>query len=278
MSDASPLLKVAHLCVDYPVRAGSWGAVSTLRAVDDASFAIRRGEALGLVGESGSGKSTIGKAVVGLVRPSAGLIVYDGRDIYQPDGAGRRALSREIQMVFQDSAGSLNPRISVGRSVEEPLVIQRMGSRRTRGRQVDQALERVGLASGLATRFPHELSGGQRQRIGIARSLIVEPQLLICDEATSALDVSIQAQIINLLLDIREDRDIGLLFITHDLGVVRWLSDRVAVMRKGRIVEQGAVDAVFAAPGEAYTRQLLDAIPVADPSVGRLGLSLGERG
>jgi len=278
MADEVPLLEIAHLCVDYPVRTSAWGARSVLRAVNDVSLEIRRGEALGLVGESGSGKSTIGKALVGLIRPSAGRIVYGGRGTLRTDRERRRELSRSIQMGFQDTAGSLNPRIPVGRSVEEPLVIQGVGSRRARARQVDRSLERVGLAIGMAMRFPHELSGGQRQRVGIARALIVEPQLLICDEATSALDVSIQAQIVNLLLDIGEDRDIALLLITHDLRVVRCLGDRVVVMRQGCIVEQGAVDAVFAAPREAYTRQLLDAIPVADPSVARLGLSLAARG
>jgi len=269
-------LEVVDLCVDYPVRAGAWGARSLVRVVDHVGLEIRCGEALGLVGESGSGKSTIGKALVGLVRPVAGRIVLEGSEIHRTDRGLRRALSRNIQMVFQDTSGSLNPRIPVGRIVAEPLVIHGIGTGRSRARQAERTLERVGLAPGLATRYPHELSGGQRQRVGIARALVLEPQLLICDEATSALDVSIQAQIVNLLLDLREDRDIALLFITHDMGVVRCVSDRVAVMRRGRIVEHGEVDALFAAPRHAYTRQLLDAVPIADPTAARLDLPLGE--
>ncbi|MFQ5462175.1 MAG: ATP-binding cassette domain-containing protein [Phycisphaerae bacterium] len=271
-----PLLEAADLCVEYPVRAGAWGGRSVVRAVDHVDLEIRRGEALGLVGESGSGKSTIGRALVGLVRPVAGRILLEGREIHRADRGRWRELSRNIQMVFQDTAGSLNPRIGVGRIVAEPLVIHGIGSGRSRARRVERTLERVGLGRGLTMRYPHELSGGQRQRVGIARALILEPQLLICDEATSALDLSIQAQIVNLLLDLREDRDIALLFITHDMGVVRCVCDRVAVMRRGRIVEHGDVDALFAAPRHVYTRQLLDAIPIADPTAARLGLPLGD--
>lgn len=267
----SALLEVERLSVRFPVRGASLFARSrgTVRAVDDVSFAIRRGEALGLVGESGSGKSTIARAIVGLARASAGSIRLEGNELTGLSRRGWLPHRRRIQMVFQDPLGSLDPRQSVLAIVEEPMTIHALGNRRERRERAFALLDAVGLSARFALRYPHELSGGQRQRVGIARALALEPELLVCDEPVSALDVSVQAQIVNLLRDLRERFDLALLFIAHDLAVVRTLCERVAVLYHGRVVEIAPRDELFGAPRHPYTRALLAAVPLPDPAIER---------
>ena len=255
------LLEVRGLEARFRV-GGSLRRRSILKAVDDVSFEIGEGEVLGLVGESGCGKSTIARILTRLERSAGGVAKFDGRDILTLSAAEFRPLRKSIQMIFQDPFASLNPRLSIEKTLSEPLFIHRLVKGRSQARdRVAEFLERVGMDSSAMRRHPHEFSGGQRQRIGIARAMIVEPQLIIADEAVSALDVSIQAQVLNLIRRVQRDSGASMLFISHDLGVVRHISDRVAVMQRGKIVETGDRKRIFDAPHHDYTRLLLAACP-----------------
>ena len=264
----SDLLKVENLKVHFPVHGGvlmrQTGAV---RAVDGVSLGIRQGETLGLVGESGCGKSTLGKAIVRLLKPTAGRIEFEGVDVTHLGTAAMRPLRRDMQMVFQDPVESLNARHSVREILEEPYIIHGGISRAERRRRVDEILDRVGLQAASADRYPFEFSGGQRQRIGIARALALNPKLIICDEPVSALDVSVQSQVLNLLLELQREMDLSYLFIAHDLAVVKHISDRVAVMYLGKIVELADSETIYREPKHAYTKALLAAIPHPDPAM-----------
>ena len=256
------LLEVENLVVEYAVGG------KTVHAVSDVSLAVGRGETLGLVGESGCGKSTLGRAVLQLRRPTAGRVVFDGIDLTRLEGEALRLMRPRLQLIFQDPIASLNPRRRIGDIVAEPLLISGVADRRERERRVHQVLIAVGLDPDQTRgRLPHEFSGGQCQRICIARALILEPELVICDEPVSALDVSIRAQILNLLEDMKGRYGLTLLFIAHDLAVVKAVSDRIAVMYLGRLCEVGPTEQLFARPAHPYTRLLLDAIPVPDPAV-----------
>ncbi len=257
MADEAPLLVVRHLVKEYTRRRGMLLRASRVRAVDDVSFELGRGETLGLVGQSGSGKTTTARMVLRLTEPTSGEVWFDGRDVLGLRGAGLRRLRRQMQMVFQDPWSSLNPRMRAGAIVEEPLVIHGVGDRAARRERVAELFRLVGLDPSEARRYPSELSGGQRQRIGLARALALEPSLLVADEPVSALDVSVQAQVLNLLMDLRDRLGLTYLFITHDPRVVRHLCTHVAVMHQGRIVEAGTADAVFGDPQNEYTRRLL---------------------
>jgi ABC-type glutathione transport system ATPase component len=252
---SDPILGIEDLSVDF--RRGR----DTVAAVTSVSLELGRGETLGLVGESGSGKSTIGNAVLGLVAPSGGRIRFRGEDITAATSRRRRQLGRHIQVVFQDPYGSLNPSRTIGQTLTEPLRVVRRMPRADAAERVRAALAQVGLAYDALGRYPGAFSGGQRQRIAIARALVLEPEIVICDEPTSALDLSVQAQILNLLLDLQNDLGLSCLFISHDIDVVRHMSHRVAVLLGGRIVEQGTAATVTATPSHAYTRALLAAVP-----------------
>jgi len=261
-SASHPLVLVEDLAVHFPVRRGLFGrAGEVVKAVDGVSFALARGRTLALVGESGSGKSTTGYAVMGMERPTGGRVLIDGLDRAAMTEAQRREATRRLQIVFQDPSSALNPRMRVGDCIAEPLRIHGIGTRASRAERVAELLDLVGLPAGAAGRLPREFSGGQRQRIVIARALALEPEAIVCDEAVSALDVSIQSQILNLLLELQARLGLAYLFISHDLSVVRHVADEVAVMRQGRVVEAGPVDSVFAAPADPYTRALLAAVP-----------------
>ena len=265
--DPSSLLKIENLRQHFPVRSGlMMRQTGAVKAVDGVSFKIGEGETLGLVGESGCGKSTLGKAVVRLLEPTSGKVSFDGHDITQMSQRQIRPLRQDFQMVFQDPSESLDARMAVGELVAEPLIIQGMGSRSTRQDRVAQLLERVGLPKNAAGKFPFEFSGGQRQRIGIARALALNPKLLVLDEPVSALDVSVQSQVMNLLLELQEEFNMSYLFIAHDLAVVKHMSDRIAVMYLGKIVEIAPADEIYNNPRHAYTKALLSAIPVPDPN------------
>ena len=261
------VLEVRGLTVDYRVpAAGLFTRARTLRAVDDVSFDVAAGETLGIVGESGSGKSTLARAVLQLVRPAAGRVVLLGDDLARLSPRALRARRRDMQVVFQDPLGSLDPRMPVHEAVAEPLRVHaRALTRGERQRRVDAALAQVGLAPNLANRYPHELSGGQCQRAAIARALVVRPRLLVCDEPVSALDVSIRAQVVNLLGDLQRELGLAMVFIAHDLAIVRHVAHRVLVMQGGRAVETADRDALYANPQHPYTRALLAAATVAPP-------------
>ena len=264
---AGELLRVENLSVHFPVMKGVifQKQVATVKAVDGVSFALRRGETLGLVGESGCGKSTTGLAVIRMLKPTTGRIIFEGTDIAGHEGAQMRALRRRMQMVYQDPYGSLNPRMKVRDIVGEPLEVHGLDTDRAAFRdRVASLLAMVGLLPDMADRYPHEFSGGQRQRIGIARALALEPSLIVCDEPVSALDVSIQAQVVNLFAEIQQRLGLTFLFIAHDLAVVRHISDRIAVMYLGRIVEIAGRDDLYRDPLHPYTAALLSAVPVAD--------------
>ena len=264
------LLAVDNLKVHFPVHEGVlWRKqVASVKAVDGVSFELRKGETLSLVGESGCGKSTTALAVLRMLSVTAGRIEFGGDDITHLAGKGMRPYRRRMQMVYQDPYGSLNPRMKVRDIIGEPLKIHRAQQSKSEYRnRVSQLMDIVGLLPGMIDRYPHEFSGGQRQRIGIARALALDPELLICDEAVSALDVSIQAQVINLLKKLQRELGLTYLFISHDLSVVRHVSDRIAVMYLGQIVETKGRDALFARPEHPYTRTLLDAVPVANPEL-----------
>lgn len=261
------LLTVQNLKTHFPVRGGVFYTTQAVcKAVDGVSFALEPGETLGLVGESGCGKSTVARSVVRLLKPTAGSVNFNGTDISMLSQSALRSVRREMQMVFQDPAESLNPRHTIGQILEEPFVIQKMGTRAERGEWAAELLKRVGLPADAAFRYPFEFSGGQRQRIGIARALALKPKLIVCDEPVSALDVSVQAQVLNLLLELQRDFGLAYLFIAHDLSIVKHMSDRVAVMYLGKIVELAPAAELYQNPRHAYTKALLDAIPVADPA------------
>ena len=258
------LLEVTDLVKHYRIRSGR-----SLRAVDGVSFRVGAGETLGLVGESGGGKTTVGLSVLRLVQPSGGTVSFEGRDVLAADRADMKALRQRMQIVFQDPIGALDPRKSVGDSVAEGLRIQGLAPRAEARRRAVEVLDRVGLTAAQARSLPHELSGGQLQRVGIARALVLDPRLVVCDEPVSALDVSIQAQIINLLLDLQAERGLAYLFIAHDLALVQHISDRVAVMYLGRIVESAPAGELFDSPAHPYTRALLSAVPTDHPAEAR---------
>jgi oligopeptide/dipeptide ABC transporter ATP-binding protein len=266
----TPLLAVRGLSVEYPVRAGWLGRRRlTVKAVDGVDLELAAGETLGLVGESGCGKSTLGNAVLGIVRPTGGAVVFEGIDLAGLDAEDLRLARRHMQMIFQDPYGALDPRMRVGESVGEPLLVRGLAGGPALRARVGELLELVGLAPAHAGRYPHEFSGGQRQRIGIARALALAPKLVVCDEPVSSLDVSVRSQILNLLVDLQRRLGMAYLFISHDLSVVRHVSDRVAVMYLGRIVELAPRDLLFARPLHPYTEALMSAIPVPDPRLQR---------
>lgn len=265
-----PLLETRDLCVCFDVWTGLLGTGrASVRAVDGVSLRIERGMALGLVGESGCGKSTLGRAVVGLERATSGTIFIDGKNTAELTPPERRAMRRRVQMIFQDPYASLNPRMTVGRTIAEPLRLHGLRQGAAVAERVNELLSMVDLPASAADRFPHEFSGGQRQRIGIARALACEPDLIICDEPVSALDVSIQAQVLHLLRRLQKSLGVAYLFIGHELGVVRAISDEIAVMYLGRIVEQAPAAKLFGNASHAYTRALISAAPIPDPVLER---------
>ncbi|MDU5145671.1 MAG: dipeptide ABC transporter ATP-binding protein [Paenibacillus dendritiformis] len=260
-----PLVQVENLKMHFPIKGGPLGkTVGAVKAVDGLSFHINRGETLGLVGESGCGKSTTGRMLLRLLEPSEGRIYFEGQDITKLSGNELRKMRRNMQMVFQDPFASLNPRHTIGKILEEPLIVHGVKDKSERKRRVNELLEAVGLNSFHASRYPHQFSGGQRQRIGIARALAIHPKLIIADEPVSALDVSIQSQVLNLLQDLQQEYELTYLFIAHDLGVVRHISDRVGVMYLGQLVEISDAEDLYDKPLHPYTQALLSAVPIAD--------------
>jgi oligopeptide/dipeptide ABC transporter ATP-binding protein len=263
---ATPLLQVQDLQKHYPVRGGIFGrTVGVLRAVAGVSFELQPGQTLGLVGESGCGKSTLGRTLMRLEEPTSGQVLFDGQDMAHARGDTLLKLRREVQMVFQDPYSSLNPRMTVGEIVREPLLVHAIGNKAEQRERVRTLLETVGLAGDAGSRYPSEFSGGQRQRIGVARALALDPRLVIADEPVSALDVSVQSQVLNLMVRLQRERGLAYIFISHDLSVVQHVSDHVAIMYLGRIVEMGPVQRIFEAPAHPYTRALMQAIPSPDP-------------
>ncbi|MGH7583829.1 MAG: ABC transporter ATP-binding protein [Gemmatimonadales bacterium] len=262
----APLIEVEHLVKTFHA-GGGFARRRTVHAVTDVSFTIAAGETLGLVGESGSGKTTVGRTILRLEPPTSGVVRFDGRDLARLDPSELRATRRRMQIVFQDPFASLNPRRTVGASVAEGIQIHRLAARRDVPVLVARLLEEVGLDPDFAARYPHELSGGQRQRVGIARALAVNPTFIVCDEPVSALDVSVQAQVLNLLLDLRDQRDLAYLFIAHDLALVRQVAHRVAVMYLGTLVEVGPARTVIDTPRHPYTQALVSAVPRPDPTL-----------
>jgi ABC-type oligopeptide transport system ATPase subunit len=269
-----PLLEVRNLVKHFSRTQGLFQKPSVVRAVDDVTFSIHEGEMFGLVGESGSGKSTTGRCILRLIEPTSGHVLFRGEDVLGFSRARMRLARRDMQIIFQDPYSSLNPRMRVGEIVEEPLVVHGLGAKAERRARVAELFELVGLDASMLSRYPHEFSGGQRQRIGIARALALNPALIIADEAVSALDVSIQAQVVALLMDLKTRFRLTYLFIAHDLRLVEHICSRVAVMYLGRIVEMGETGALFANPTHPYTRALLSAIPVLDPDAPRQRIEL----
>jgi oligopeptide transport system ATP-binding protein len=276
-TSAQPLLEVRSLVKHFVRRQGLFTAPSVVKALDDVTFSISPGEMFGLVGESGSGKSTTGRCILRLVEPTSGEVLFRGANVLAFSRSEMRAARRHMQIVFQDPYSSLNPRMRVGDIVEEPLVIHRLGTAAERRSRVEELFELVGLERSHLARYPHEFSGGQRQRIGIARAIALNPALVIADEAVSALDVSIQAQVVKLLIDLQERLSLTYLFIAHDLRLVKDICSRVAVMYLGKIVEMGETRAIFANPSHPYTRALLSAIPVLDPDAPRQRIELDPK-
>ena len=264
--DPANIVEVDDLKVYFPIRSGIFqGVKGTVKAVDDVTFEVRRGETLGLVGESGCGKSTIGRAMIRLREPTSGSVRFDGIDLASLSTSDLRRMRRRMQIIFQDPYGSLDPRMTVGSIISEPIETHHLAEGAAKRDRIADLLRLVGLDPQYVKRYPHEFSGGQRQRIGVARALAVEPEFIVCDEPISALDVSIQAQVLNLLTDLKQRLGLTYLFVAHDLSVVKHISDRVAVMYLGKIVEVGPPDELYAGPGHPYTRALLSAVPVPDP-------------
>ena len=268
--DKKPILEVKNLVKYFTAAAGFWGKpVSFIKAVDGVSFSVEKGEIFGLVGESGCGKTTVGKLINGIYEPTSGQILFEGRDLAGLTQSERRAACRDIQFVFQDPYASLNPRMTVGQIVSEPILINKILPKDEVGGRVDELLNYVGLAAYHKERYPHEFSGGQRQRIGIARALALSPKLIVCDEPVSALDMSIQAQVLNLLSNLRDEFGLTYLFIAHGLNVIKHLSDRVGVMYLGKIFEIASKREIYENPLNPYTKVLMSAIPIPDPDVKR---------
>jgi oligopeptide transport system ATP-binding protein len=268
MSDNNVLLHVDNLVKHFPIMRGVFQKqVGAVRAVDGVSFDVKRGETLGLVGESGCGKSTTGRAILQLYRPTSGSVDFDGVDLVKLKGEDLRLMRRKMQMIFQDPYASLNPRMTVGEIIAEPLMVHSVVTEAEANERVKELLELVRLNPAFATRYPHEFSGGQRQRVGIARALALQPSFIVCDEPISALDVSIQAQVVNLLEELQEKFNLTYLFIAHDLSMVRHISDRVAVMYLGVVVELSTRDELYAHPLHPYSQALLSAVPVPDPVI-----------
>lgn len=266
MNTRQPLLAVHNLCKYFPIRGGMFArTVGTVRAVDGVSFQVYPGETLGLVGESGCGKSTTGLSILRLIEPTGGQVIFDGKDVMKFNKTELRQFRRHAQIVFQDPYASLNPRMAVGDIIAEPMFLHNIASGAERSRRVDALLRVVGLGSQHARRYPHEFSGGQRQRIGIARALAVEPKLIVCDEPVSALDVSIQSQILNLLVELQQQMGLTYLFIAHGLNVIKHISDRIGVMYLGKLVEMAEGEALISTPLHPYTKTLLSAIPIPQP-------------
>ncbi len=264
------LLEIRNLRKYFPIRGGIFSrVVANVKAVEDVSFEIGRGEVVGLVGESGSGKTTAGRAILRLIEPTSGEILFEGTDIAKLPKSQLREYRKEMQIIFQDPFASLNPRMTVGDIIGEALQIHNLARGKAREERVADLLEKTGLAAGHMRRYPHEFSGGQRQRIGIARALAVDPQFIVADEPVSALDVSIQAQVVNLLQDLKEELGLTLLFIAHDLGVVEYISDKVIVMYLGKIMEVAPAKELYANPVHPYTEALLSAVPIPDPTLER---------
>ena len=264
----TPILDVRDLQTYFPIRRGFLQrVVGHHKAVDGVSFTIAPGETLGLVGESGCGKTTVGRTILALQPATGGQVLFEGKDVFRQDAASLRRMRRDMQIIFQDPGGSLNPRMRVGRIVGEPLEVHGMAEGEELRERVEALLERCGLWRAAADRYPHEFSGGQRQRIGIARALALQPKLIVCDEQTSALDVSVQSEILNLLADLQDQFGLSYLFISHDMAVIHHICDRIAVMKDGKIVEEGTRDAVIGSPTHAYTKRLLLAVPECDPRV-----------
>jgi peptide/nickel transport system ATP-binding protein/oligopeptide transport system ATP-binding protein len=271
------LLEVENLVKEFTRKRGLFAPGSAVRAVDGVTFSVSEGETFGLVGESGSGKTTTGRCILRLIEPTSGAVRFRGEDVLAFSSARMRQARRDMQIVFQDPYSSLNPRMRVGAIVEEPLIIHKVGTKPQRRARVAELFELVGLDPSQLARYPHQFSGGQRQRVGLARALALNPSLIIADEPVSALDVSVQAQVINLLMDLQARLKLTYLFIAHDLRLVRHICSRVAVMYLGRIVEMGETESLFAAPAHPYTRALLSAIPVPDPDAPRQRIVLDPR-
>ncbi|GGI97519.1 peptide ABC transporter ATP-binding protein [Alicyclobacillus cellulosilyticus] len=267
---AEPLLRVKDLKKYFPIRRGVLQrTVGYVRAVDGVSFEVERGETLGVVGESGCGKSTMARSILRLIEPTAGEVWFEGENLLRLSGSSLRHMRRQMQIVFQDPYASLNPRYSIGYTLEEPMIVHRLHTPAERKRRVRWLLERVGLDPDYAKRYPHEFSGGQRQRIGIARALVLQPKLILLDEPVAALDVSVQSQVLNLLEDLQDEFDLTYIFVAHDLSVVRHISDRILVLYLGRMAELADAEVLFVDPLHPYTRALLSAVPVPDPDAKR---------
>lgn len=267
---AKPLLDVQNVFTYYPIRSGILQrVVAQVKAVDDVSFTVKRGETVGLVGESGCGKTTIGRTILRLQKATKGNVYFEGEDVFAADATRLKQLRKDMQIVFQDPYSSLDPRLPVGESIGEGLVIHNVGNRRERDEKVMAMIEKVGLNPYHAKRYPHEFSGGQRQRIGIARALILDPKFIVADEPVSALDVSIQSQVLNLMKDLQKEFGLTYLFIAHNLSVVEHISDRVGVMYLGKLVEMANRDAFFANPRHPYSKALMSAIPIPNPRLKR---------